>query len=765
MSGTVPNMNQEEQYLQRVLQVMDRQIHALEQTAADRNTEIVEMKRHFWDEVTVDQDELLETYVSIMQQAKDLANHERVQAHAAKWVKKLRKHIHAPYFGRVDFVEDGDTELLPVYIGLMSVSDDITGEHIVYDWRTPIASLFYDYAPGPVKYRTPVETIYGNMTLKRQYLIRSSRLESVFDTGIQIGDDMLQEMLKRSSVDTKMKSIVSTIQREQNAIIRDDEHDVLIVQGAAGSGKTSAAMQRIAYLLYKYRDSIRSEQVVLFSPNDLFNDYVSNILPELGEANMTQTTYQSYVEHRLVSSRNIEDVYDQAERLMDKPQRDTQSLVKETERQAASWKASNDYMRVMDAYIASLKQSGMRFLSFGTPKRVIIGPERLAEQFYGSFADWSMPARMDKLKDWVLNELKDWAKREEKRVYRKLLARPNYLGTEEELRAMSRKQVKKWLKSMRAQARALRFVEWEEMYADMMRQLPHWAEQAEERTLLPEQLEQVGQSTLKRLEEGTIPFEDASPLLYMIESIEGFDAFNHIRHVVIDEAQDYSQFQYALIARLFPRSRFTILGDWNQAIYEANRIGTIGTVADMFADRKVGVIRLTKSYRSTQNIMELAQSVLPEGEMAEPFNRSGEQPQLIIVNDMAEKVQQASAVLGQISNEHVGSIAIIVKDEATAQHVHTALQQEHPDLRRVTKHTKQFVSGQWIVPSYLAKGLEFDSVIVFDADVSTYAHESDRKLFYTVCTRALHRLTFLAERQVTPFLRDASLQRNSSYEA
>ncbi|MCE5172939.1 UvrD-helicase domain-containing protein [Paenibacillus profundus] len=761
MHGKPSNIDDEQLYLTRVLQLMDRQIAELEATVDDRQSEIVEMKRHFWDEVTVDKDEMFETYVSIMQQAKDLASHERVQAHAAKWMNKLRKHIDAPYFGRVDFVETTDPEVLPVYIGLMSVTDEASGEHLVYDWRTPIASLFYDYAPGPVRYRTPADMIEGEMTLKRQYLIRGGRLEAVFDTGIQIGDDMLQEMLKRSA-DTKMKSIVSTIQREQNTIIRDDAHDVLVVQGAAGSGKTSAAMQRIAYLLYKYRDSMRSEQIVLFSPNDLFNDYVSNILPELGESNMTQTTYQSYIEHRLVTERRIEDIYDQKERLMSTAAQLVGEDIADIESVAACWKASASYKLVLDTYMDSLKREGMRFIRFGTPKRTIISAEQLADQFYGPFADWSLPARMDKLKDWVLTELKAWAEREVKRVYRKLAAQPNYLGTDDELRSMSRKQVNKWLKLMRVQAKKLRFVEWEEMYLDLMRGLPTWTEQAGVTVQEPgaatnpmaseRYANDIGKRTVERFEAGVIPFEDASPLLYLIESVEGFDTFNHIRHVVMDEAQDYSPFQYALLKRLFPRSRFTILGDWNQAIYEANRMSSVASVEEMFADKQVGVIRLTKSYRSTLDIMELARTVLPYGEEAEPFNREGEKPELHLLSDEAERLQFLDSCLQRMKADKLQSTAIITKDEAAAERVHAQLHALHPQLKRVSKHTKQFVSGQWVVPSYLAKGLEFDAVIVYDAEEQTYGHESDRKLFYTVCTRALHRLTFLVVGQPTSFL-------------
>lgn len=745
---------EEEERLAKVIKVMDRQMESLRETIGNQQTEIIEMKRNFWDEVTVDNDEMFETYVSVMQQAKDLANHERVQEHAAKLLRKLQKHIHNPYFGRIRFIEDGDTEQLDIYIGLMSISDLGNDDHLVYDWRTPIASLFYDYAPGPARYRTPMGEIEGEMTLKRQYVINDGRLEAVFDTGIQIGDDMLQSMLKKNA-DTKMKSIVSTIQREQNRIIRDDLHDVLIVQGAAGSGKTSAAMQRIAYLLYKNRYSMRSEQVLLFSPNDLFNDYVSNILPELGEANMTQTTYQDYLDYRLPTAWQIEDVYDQAERLMRHDERNAATHA-ELESEAARWKGSPSFMKVVDAYANHLRSEGMLFQPLGTPKRTIISVEMMEDQFYRVLADWSLPARVNKLKDWIISYLNLWAAEEEKRVYKRFLKQQEYWGTDQEMKDLSRKQVRKWVRGMREVVRAKDHINWDGIFAGFIRELPRWVELAEEEgqsQLSPERAAQISQETLQLLQEGRLSFEDASCYLYLLESVEGFHTFNHIRHVVIDEAQDYSPFQYALLRRLFPRSKFTILGDWNQAIYEANRMNSVASVQEMFADRSSEVIRLTKSYRSTKNITMYAQHILPEGEPAEPFNRDGNEPRLTVVHTEEERLAFVKKRLFELLEAGITSAAIITKDEGTCIRVHEALEESIPDLRRVTKHTRQFVAGYWVMPSYLAKGLEFDAVLVYDADEETYGKEKDRKLLYTVCTRALHELDVVALDAPSPWLR------------
>lgn len=751
---------QEEAKLSKVIRVMDRQMEALRETIGNQQSEIIEMKRNFWDEVTVDHDEMFETYVSVMQQVKDLANHERVQEHAAKLLRKLQKHIPNPYFGRICFIEDGDPEPLDIYIGLMSVTDLGSDEHLVYDWRTPIASLFYDYAPGPAQYRTPMGTIEGEMTLKRQYVIRDGVMEAVFDTGIQIGDDMLQSMLQKSA-DSKMKSIVSTIQREQNRIIRDDLHDVLIVQGAAGSGKTSAAMQRIAYLLYKNRYSIRSEQVLLFSPNDLFNDYVSNILPELGEANMMQTTYQDYLDYRLPTAWQIEDVYDQAERLMAHKYSSEEAALQCTElaADAVRWKGSSDFMKVMDAYTDHLRTAGMIFRPLGTPKRTIITIEMMEDQFYNVLADWSLSARVSKLKDWIIHYLDSWAKEEEKRVYKRFLKQQQYWGTDQEMKELSRKQVRKWVRGMRNAIRAKEHIYWDGIFAGFVRELPRWTAIAEGKESFQDSMESsqaaahIRDVSLQQLKDGWLSYEDASCYLYLLESVEGFHTFNHIRHVVIDEAQDYSPFQYALLQRLFPRSKFTILGDWNQAIYEANRMNSAESVQAMFTDRSSELIRLTKSYRSTRNITTYAQHILSGGEPAEPYNRAGNEPRLTVVPSDEERLAYVQGRLSEWKEQGLSTVAIITKDEESCLRVHAALEERFPNLRKVTKHTRQFVAGLWVMPSYLAKGLEFDAVIVYDGDRETYGEEQDRKLLYTVCTRALHELDVVALREPSPWLR------------
>lgn len=352
--------------------------------------------------------------------------------------------------------------------------------------------------------------------------------------------------------------------------------------------------------------------------------------------------------------------------------------------------------------------------------------------------------------------LNAWAAEEEKRVYKRFLKQQQYWGTDQEMKDLSRKQVRKWVRGMRDAVRAKDHINWDGIFIGFVQELPRWtglAQEGENIKLTQEQASQIGEVTLQHLKDGKLSFEDASCYLYLLESVEGFHTFNHIRHVVIDEAQDYSPFQYALLRRLFPRSKFTILGDWNQAIYEANRMNSAESVQGMFADRSSELIRLTKSYRSTQNITTYAQQILPGGEPAEPYNRAGNEPRLTVVCTEEERLAYVQKRISEWKENGISSVAIITKDEATCIRVHAALEESIPNLRRVTKHTRQFVAGLWVMPSYLAKGLEFDAVIVYDGDQDTYGEEQDRKLLYTVCTRALHELDVVALGEPSPWLR------------
>ncbi len=350
---------QEQKRVDSVIETITERISKLEEETSRRRNELVNIRKHFWDEVKVNVDtfdDYLETIIGLRQEAQALSVSQSTDRHASKKLSKLRRMQDVPYFGRIDFIEEGDSTQEQIYIGISTLTDASGEDFLIYDWRAPISSVYYDYQPGPAQYVTPGGVIQGILEKKWQYLIRGGVLQSMFDTSLTIGDEILQQVLGKGT-DKHMHSIVATIQQEQNRIIRHDRGRLLIVHGAAGSGKTSAALQRIAYLLYKYRESMNADQIILFSPNTMFNSYVSNVLPELGEENMQQVTFQEYLNHRLSKEFQVENPYEQLEYVL------TATNTPSYRSRVASirFKASPLFFEAIESYRKSLALSGMLF--------------------------------------------------------------------------------------------------------------------------------------------------------------------------------------------------------------------------------------------------------------------------------------------------------------------------------------------------------------------------------------------------------------------
>ncbi|RXT15322.1 RNA polymerase recycling motor HelD [Ammoniphilus sp. CFH 90114] len=739
---------QEQNRLKRVKSEIQTEMKRLEGIVEHRGSEVLDIRRNFWDEITVNlsnYDDVAETAASITQQQAVLTQQERSFRHAELTLHKLLKLEKTPYFARIDFSEKNHDKLEHVYIGIGSVVDEDTNELLVYDWRAPISGMFYDYTPGPAKYKTPEGEIEGEMALKRQYIIKNSQLEDMFDTGINIGDEMLQVMLAKNAHD-KMGSIVMTIQQEQNQIIRDDQHRVLIVQGSAGSGKTSVALQRVAYLLYKYRNALDADQMLLFSPNSLFNDYVSNVLPELGEANMQQTTFQDHLDRGFDDEWTLEDAYDQLEYLLNGSEQlvDYQMRVKSIE-----WKTSIEFMGVMDQYIEHLKGKDMLFHDFTFKEKVLISKEELAELFYHEFGhDESISNRLDKVKGKVLSELEKIEQRVARNVYKRTLNSPKYLGSNKEMKEESNKKARKALAPLREKAKTLAFVDVIGMYKQLLTD-EQWMKRFEGSS---DNFFELAKKTINQLNNRKIPYEDATPMVYFQTAFKGFHTLNRIKQVIIDEAQDYSPFQLEYIRRLFPRAKFTLLGDLNQGIYYAN-VQSYNRIGQLFGEEDVKVMRLTKSYRSTDEIIEFSKRILRKPEPIQPIGRHGESPQIIAVKQVEQLAPTVAEGVRLMLRKGAESVAVICKTDQESAEVYrmllTLLDQE---VHLFTKKSRSFLSGVVVVPAYLAKGLEFDGVIVFNASRTVYEHDSERKLLYTACTRALHYLNVYFVGELSPLI-------------
>jgi DNA helicase-2/ATP-dependent DNA helicase PcrA len=739
---------------------IQQRIIELRQTVDDRRSEATAIGKSFWDDISVNadnDDDLIETAASMAQQEHVLLGQERSYRLAEDALRKLQRVVDAPYFSRIDFQEKGEQEREKIYIGLTSFIDSKTDEILIYDWRAPIASLFYDYPPGPATYRTPEMDVSGELWLKRQYIIKAGELQDVFDTGLSIGDEMLQKMLSRSA-DEKMSSIVTTIQREQNQIIRDDQHKVLVVQGAAGSGKTSVALQRIAYLLYKYRTTLSADNMILFSPNSLFSDYVSRVLPELGEATMQQTTFQDYLTHKLTDTGlKLEDPYDQLEFILTGTDQDPLYAAR---LQNITYKTSEAFLKVIEAYGDKLKHGGLRFLDLAVGKKVLITADELNERFYSKPSILAIGERMEQLSEWILEQMDVFQADVQKRFYRKLVREPKYMGSEPEMKKMSRVKAHKAITPLKEKAQKLAYVDVLGMYkvlftdTSLQQELVELAGEP-----LPGDWATISQITVEALEQGYLPYEDAIPLVYLKGLVEGQLRVGTIRYCLVDEAQDYSPFHYAYLKKMFPRARFTLLGDWNQGIFtHANANDTAeqehgySSISELMGEDETETIRLVKSYRSTREITEFACQVLPGGEPVEPFSRSGEEPRLLRAASEQELIRLVAETAAMRQRGGASSVAIICKTERETESAHGRLTPLLPELARISKDTLHYEAGVMILPAYLAKGLEFDAVILYDAGAAVYAEAKERKLFYTACTRALHHLDVCYLGELTPFL-------------
>lgn len=769
MSQEDKEWHAEQARVDHVVDVIEEKQRRLGARADELKQGIIALRKNFWEDVTVnidEPDEIIETQASIHQRAELLSERERTHEHINRQLKTLERLKDSPYFGRIDFKEDGSGEPVPIYIGIATLMDEGEEEFLIYDWRAPISSLYYDYSPGPAQYETMDGTVSGEMTLKRQFIIKKGKIEGMFDTGVTIGDHLLQAVLGRHA-DTQMKSIVATIQKEQNRIIRNEKSKMLLVQGAAGSGKTSAALQRVAYLLYAHRKTLSSENMLLFSPNPLFNSYVSTVLPELGEENMKQTTYKEFVEDRLGGSFTFEDPFEQLEYYLAAGDGD------DTRRLAAiRYKASLKFKALIDRYVRYLEKQNLIFKPITFRGRTLFTPEQIQRYFYETERTLTIPYRMEKVAERLLKELTDLERREARepwvedivevlddKVYRKAYEKlykkgrisgqssndfdvmRNYLG---------RLIVKKRFKPIRKRIKRLAFIDVQATYAQLFRLAPEFAR---EDGSLPDQWEEISRFTIEQLEKDNWLWEDVTPFLYLRDHLMGRIANRDIRHVFIDEAQDYTPFQLAYLKALFPNSKMTLLGDINQAIYAYALTAPSVLAEDGDPEKGIEKITLLRSYRSTRPIVEFTKPLIPGGERIIPFNRDGEKPTLCVVEDEAALDEKVVARIQQLQAAGHQTIAVIGKTMAESAAIYFRLKDRLP-VQLLDKETYTFKKGIVVIPSYLAKGIEFDAVLVYNASKEQYRKESERHVFYTVCTRAMHELHLFSLGEPTPFLKN-----------
>lgn len=675
MNLSEKEINLEREYLDYTLRIVRDKISELGQILYDREEKVMEFKKFIWDT----RHDMDPTEMKTMINASDLEI--TLMSYKSNYLQTLYKIQNKPYFGSITFKTDEDEN--KIYIGITHVEDEEKEKYLVYDWRAPICSMFYDYELGKAEYLAPEGIIKGEITNKRQFTIKDGKLVRVFDNNINIDDELLQEVLTEEAND-KMKNIVNTIQQEQNAIIRNIKDKNLIVQGIAGSGKTSVALHRIAFLLYKIKN-LTSNNVLIFSPNQIFTEYISNVLPELGESNTLQTTFNSFLETVLNEFDRVESFTDFVERYY-KYQESNKELVK--------YKQSNQVIDDLDNFINDFLNK-LHFTDDLITRDYEISKDELNDLLKDRYSKLLLVERLDKMAEKICNDYYKGKKTNKKSILSKL---NGLLST--------RVNYKEIFKS---------FFKSEQFINSYKGRITE---------------DEIKKTVNKR----DIKYEDACIFVYIKGLLEGFSYRGQIQEIVIDEAQDYNLLQYKLIRTIFKKSNFTILGDINQTVNPYYKYNTLEELKEVFEDSNY--LELSKTYRSSPEIIEHTNKILGlthvsairrDNNREVLFREENNNLKDLIIKDIEE------------AKKDNFTIAIITKTDEEAEKIYDKVKEYEPSINLVLSSTKEFNKKMIIIPSYMAKGLEFDETIIYTTKDNKYTEE-EKYLYYVACTRAQHQL-------------------------
>ncbi len=745
----------EQKHLDNIMEQIKEREKSLKKSIKSAEGEARALNSHFFDDVKLDYDGYstsMETALSIHQQQQLLSEREHAWQHSAKQLDTVERLEKRPYFARVDFKENGEEKPETIYIGLGSFADK-DDHFLIYDWRAPISSIYYDGKLGKVTYNSPEGEITVDMTKKRQFMIEDGKIINMFDTNESIGDQMLLSVLSEKS-STKMKSIVTTIQREQNKIIRNTSADLLFVQGAAGSGKTSAILQRIAFLLYRYRGNLTSSDVIMFSPNQLFNDYIKNVLPEMGEQNMVQMTYWQFVARRLPGM-NVENLFKQFE----DPTADTN---------ISKFKDSVNFFNLLTRYAKRLNKRGVIFknIYFRDKKKPYFDKDKIKEIYYSFNENYNLANRIDATREelikilnrkitpetkkaWVAHTIEGMSQQELNDLY----DRPDqeFESEAKEEAFLGRKIVLAALKGVHKRILHNHFFNMRAQYLSFLRAVPKMVDLSKWDIDEDEWMKHV-EEVKNNFKSHDIAMSDVSAYLYLYDLVTGRRTDYEMRYAFIDEIQDYTPFQLAYLKYNFPRAKFTMLGDLNQAIFTKDESRSLlKQISGLFDPEKTDVVQLTKSYRSTKELTNFTKQILRQGEKIEAFNRKGPKPVIWGRKTDEEAVAVLSNVLRD-NEKHKMTTAVITKDLASAEFVHKMLADRGEKATLIATANQRLVDGTLIIPSYLAKGLEFDAVIMWGASKENYHRVDETQLVYTITSRAMYKLDIIYTGEKSPLL-------------
>ena len=689
---------------------------------------------------------------------------EKISSFLKKDIKSYEEAMMAPYFGRVDFRETkGQDE--SIYIGKQSISSTTDGEEIVVDWRTPVADLYYSGTGGYSYYKAPNGIIEGNLSLKRKFLFKDSKLEEIFDEGINEiivksgleETDLVDEFLKinlEESRGKKLKEVVATIQKEQNDIIRWPKNLPIIVQGSAGSGKTTVALHRLAYLIYRYSEVIKGKDILVLAPNKLFLNYISDILPNLGVEEVNQTTFQELAFKFLKAKSKVKNKDEKLREIIENEDTLKSRLIINS----SKIKGTLTFKAIIDRYIAILEGASVDIDNITVDGYILFNKREIMRLYLKDLKTYPINKRKDEIKRYLNLKLKekieilclqvdlDWdgrikeIKREledgEERRKKLIEVYSERDAIKDNIKNNSKKIMNEYFKEWRG-------INSKDIYLDLFKN----EELFEMATMgkIPEEISDfMKKEVILNYSKGIIDEDDLGPILYIHMLLEGIDEKYKYSHIVVDEAQDYNPFQVYLINRLTKGNSLTLVGDIGQGIYYYKGIRDWKDIVDKVFEGNATYIQLTQSYRSTVEIIDFANLALEAQKLdlkkAKPVLRHGDEPKIIKCSNEKDATEKIYAVIDEIINNGKSSIGIITKSLEEGKALEKIFKKNKKlNITLVKGNEKENNDDIVIIPSYLTKGLEFDATIIYNPSKENYSDTLlDQRLLYVSLTRALH---------------------------
>lgn len=687
---------QEEQNLEYTLDLLSKEILNYIQKRKDVADYILEYRKKFIEEYRDDEDKVMEYF-----------DHERyVKEEMYRTIDRklaeFTKLKESPYFGKVNFEDDGYAE--QIYVGRYGLTPEGSFDAAIVDWRAPVASLFYKGTLGETSYKSPNGEVPVDILARRQIMIKKGKLEGFFDSDVDVKDDILQ-MILSSNAGEKLKDIVMTIQKEQDEIIREERMKVVVVNGVAGSGKTTIALHRVAYLLYNFREQL-GDKVLILGPNDIFIDYIGDVLPTLGESNVNQQTFAHFAINEIGLNEPVVDFTAYLEEVL----KGNEEIINEIK-----YKAGEEFISILDKKCEELEANYFDFKPAKFFDEEVVSLEEINELFEKHYKYMPLFRRSQKVKRVIISKLKD--KRDE-------LVRNLNVEVKEKLASLSEEQLVIEQNNIEFQRR----IRVREIVRELMEQKNNLEAWIDNESIVDIYKEFTNTEQLSYL--------DLPAILYLMIKLDGKKTKQDIKHIVIDEAQDYSMLQFIVLKELTGCRSYTIVGDANQRLIKVEEEPAMLKLKSLFG----GFVKnyaLNKSYRSTFQIMEYASKLLDENAIV-PFVRKGKYDvEEVEVNDQDDLIDTILESLEDYDDENYDNIAIITKDKEELKKI-------APELKKFTKllafdrEDVIYRGGKVIVPSYYAKGLEFDGVIIVNFDDNT-----EDLVKYIMATRALHRLKII----------------------